>query len=595
MNLPSYEIFSRFLRTPNVFLYLISKKIDVETVFLISLYCGAVWGFLRAVALRPLDVPYIFLSRDSFPSNSYAVEWATNSWSLIHQIGYLGYSLGLGHGQMSAAISAAAGAAMVAGLALLLYSISKNGLLAVLLAPLIARDGFFSIFESDYPTQYIGSEHLSWLGSSFAILTLGVAAVGYFRSTGFLAVLTTCIHLILGLWTVIIVAFIAAFLLLKERREKCSAILRGLSLGTLFLFGSYLVDHFVFTTKSEFSADDHAFLIWSQFWGHHRNIDFKILPIISAFICGAMMLWLHVLKETQGLYHGSSITLALSFAVVLSPLPYIISHSDLGAASEIMVRAIPGRFMMFNVFFVQVFFIGTLFRFSFRRMCQNRSASFALITLLMYSFVLGLYIEVRNHEIMLFWIFVFVILLVSAARFTQRPRPRSRLFVRATNVVIAVAFFAGTVSLTALSYIGFERAASYGDTNECRDVELKGLVLVASYRQFAISQRLCALPALIDPTATNSLPYIPWAASEMRRIISIAYGVSFENPPVATRYRGAIVKSAFKQVWEARTAAEWVHVANEFGVDAVMVPPDWVLALKQPIAEGDSYKLYSLR
>jgi len=594
----SYQRFLRTVRAINCFIYLISKKIRVETIIPISCYCGAVIGLFRARELRSLDVSYIFFSRDAFPPNSYAVEWATNSWSLIHQIGYLGFSLGFDHRHMSLTISAVTGAAMVVGFALLIYSISRNGLVAILAAPLIAGHGMMGVFDADYEAQLIGSEHLSWQGSTFVILTLGVASVGFFRSAGFLAMLTTCIHLILGTWSVMLLGFLMAVLIIQKRFDSTFAILKGLSIGALLLVASYLVDKSLFTTESEFPADDHAFSVWSELWGIHRVWEFDILAIILAYIFGAILLWFIKFESRRNGNYDYTAALILFFPLVVSPLLYIAGHRDLGALSAILTQVIPGRFMMFNTFFVQILFAGILCRFNIFGIRRNK-IGYLFLYVLMYLFLFYLAGDL-SHVLL---VAVIAVIAIAIVKNTEKSKiwhkSSAGRYSHATISTVAVVSLAGAILVAAYSatYSGVvsKRMMPIDHAAECKDVTVEGLVLAATYRQYVISQRRCALPALIDPWATNSLPYIPWAASEMRRIISVAYGVSLENPPVVTRNQGIIVESAFRQAWETRSAAEWVRIANEFGVGAVMVPPDWLLQLGAPIADGASFKLYSVR
>jgi hypothetical protein len=592
----SYARLLRRLRTINCFFYVVSKKLNIDIIILASCYSGAALGFFNAVGLRSLDVSYILFSRDAFPPNSFALEWATNSWSLIHQLGYLGFSLGFDHAQISLAVSAVTGAALVTGLALLIYAISGNGLIAIAAAPIIGTFRFFKIFYSDYGTQYIGSEHLSLQGSAFVILTLGVASAGFFRFAGVLTMVTACIHLLFGIWSTILVILLATLLLFQKKLGSVLEILKGMSIGAFFIFISYLVQKFFFSTSSVFVADDRAFLIWSRLWGHHRNIQFDIPSIISAYICGTLILIYMMLERSRNRYFNYNTFFVLFFSIVASPLFYIAGHSDLGTISEALIQIVPGRFMIFNVFFVLVFFIGVSFRSSFRKMGKNRFVHLSLLLILFFVLIIYFTDVLHSREVTPL-VFVSLALAILIAVFIYIAKSNKWLgpSYRDANFVIATIFLTGTILFSVSTGIGSELIASRENGAECKGIAIDGLVLVATYEQYIISQRRCDLPALIDPSATNSLPYIPWAAREMRRIISIAYGVSFENPPLATRNRGTIEAVAFKQIWEGRTAAEWVRVANEFGVGAVMVPPDWSLALGPPIAKGRSYKLYTVR
>lgn len=602
----SYQRVLRHARAINYLGYRIPKKINTRIIILVSGYFGAIIGLVDAREFRALDVSYIFFSRDAFPPNSYSVEWATNSWSLIHQIGYLGFSSGFDHRQMSLAISAVTGAAMVIGLALLIYSITRNGLVAILAAPLFARFPVTRLFEADYHALYIGSEHLGWLGSSFALLTLGVASAGLFRSAGFIAMLGAAIHLIFGAWSAVILGCLMAALFFQKRFDNVFAILKGLSAGALLLIASYLVDQFFIVTKSEFPADDTALPVWSEKWEYHRNVGFDIPAIVLACVFAAIALWFIRIERRRVGNYDYTAALILFFPFVVSPLLYIAGHADLAALSEILVRVIPGRFMSLNTFFALIVIVWFVFRFEFfgirgRYFLQSGLIillCFALTALLCFALTVLLVSFLPLYAIpvvVAYTAAMAVYLRKSNSPQAARIKSWARPFFHALSSATAVFVFAGAILLAAYSGAGSARMPSIDDGAECKDIAVEGLVLVASFGQYIISERRCALPALLDPWSANSLPYVPWAAGEMRRIISVGYGVDFENPPAATRATGAIREDAFRQVWEARNGAEWARVADAFGLGAVMVPSDWSLDLGPPIAEGEKFKLYSVR
>jgi hypothetical protein len=100
-------------------------------------------------------------------------------------------------------------------------------------------------------------------------------------------------------------------------------------------------------------------------------------------------------------------------------------------------------------------------------------------------------------------------------------------------------------------------------------------------------------PVTIETAQMDQIHYAPGLALGFHRVLRAAYGIDFAVlPPDGRRNRMLYVfEDDVRQLWEARTAADWAAVGREFGFTAVWVRSGWRLEL-DPLADDGRFAVF---
>ncbi len=100
-------------------------------------------------------------------------------------------------------------------------------------------------------------------------------------------------------------------------------------------------------------------------------------------------------------------------------------------------------------------------------------------------------------------------------------------------------------------------------------------------------------PVLLGPL--NQLPYVPESAPAMNNILQRLHNDDLLKPRPSDYVPepGGIVRSASRDLWQARSPAAWRALAEEFGFTQVVVRPDWQLQLSL-VAQSNLWALYAV-
>ena len=118
-----------------------------------------------------------------------------------------------------------------------------------------------------------------------------------------------------------------------------------------------------------------------------------------------------------------------------------------------------------------------------------------------------------------------------------------------------------------------------------------GLLLTASNIHLAQSEDRRGV--LVDGGAIDGLAHVPEAVP-LPSASPEVYGIDLLAPPFPPRSAvGALPIETGKQLWEARSAADWAIVGDRFGVTDVLTFADWRLHLPE-VARADGFVLYAI-
>ena len=552
------------------------KPLDLNDLTLVLMLIGGVLGWLfNDYGLRPLDVSSMIYLRSSFVEGDIGLEWLRHSWSLIHQLGYFGMLIGLDHATLSLIISMLTAMAMVMGIGFLLYGLSGSTLFAILMAPVFSLGNFLPFMYTNYYPQMIGSVHLSWMGMSMALLTIGLAGVGRVRLSGLCAGIAMATHILFGLWAASLLCLYFITVFLKGDRACVKPALQGLTGGILFVMVCYAFQNLAFNPVHLHGTYPDLFATYLSKWDHHRALETNYKAIVGSFAITASVLIYHRVLRLQSFKTFSAISVMCIGSIVVSTLVYGIGEFGTGSLRDMLNSVISGRFMALNAFLASLLIAAALYAwFSGDR--KLHPVWLQLLVLAGLFFVLnrnGLYLRLLSMEGE-FVYFVYIAgamgLVLARLIYVLAPKciylSRSMISVCAMFALVGFAVVFGLRGITA---------------HDCSDIKVLRPVLVDDFRTYKIIQRDCNLPVLVDPSSFDVIPYIPWAVQNLSDILTYGYGVNFSSPPQGMLSTGSVEKKYFVETWKARNLKDWIEVKNKLNINVIATRPD--LPLQLPI------------
>ena len=138
-----------------------------------------------------------------YPPDNVFYIYHTRLWTVLHQLLALGLRAGVSELTLSLIVSGVQGMLTFQALALFVYALSRDILLAVGAAAMI----FFTRsaeYGTVYPLFLLGTEHTyGVVGLSTGVLAVAMLGTGWYRAGALLLGMAPCIHPALGSWTVL--------------------------------------------------------------------------------------------------------------------------------------------------------------------------------------------------------------------------------------------------------------------------------------------------------------------------------------------------------------------------------------------------------
>ena len=137
----------------------------------------------------------------TYPPDNIFYIYHTRLWTALHQILAVALGAGVSEITLSLVVSGVQGMLTFQALALFVYALSRDVLLAVGAAALIffTRSAEYGVV---YPLFLLGTEHTyGVIGLSTGVLIVGLLGAGWYRTGAFFLGIAPCIHPALGSWT----------------------------------------------------------------------------------------------------------------------------------------------------------------------------------------------------------------------------------------------------------------------------------------------------------------------------------------------------------------------------------------------------------
>ena len=544
----------------------------------------------------------------------------TTLWTIVHQICAIFLLLGVSERMLSLLLSGFLGMLSFQALALCVFALSQNKILAIV-SPVFIYFIRAVDFGVIYPVWLMGQPHTyGILGRSWSLLIIGLLGCGQYKLGGLLLGLAPAIHPSLGafIWLVVLSSFVWDF---HNLREVFRASIKYVVLGCCITLIS-AVFHFLVTYDAPSVAPEVAsryITTFIKFWDFHRQpVYFRsigVYLVLSSLIIS--FLWLKFFKQDlpdHSLFllraFVSSAVLGLGFALISLLPPEIVPTSFL-----IMM---PARYLNVNILGFMAILIGLLGHYT-----NNLGIQFIfsiLVVLPVVSRIIPLALRLTadyitptfiNNLLRSVWSgqvhreVVWITMLVVSLAFIMLKSILTRRYI--LNFIREIILFSVGITFVIVGTMTYLQWKNKIDgpqewmTNNLRDwtndplfaeVYARPGILLTCSDMYLIQLRT-RRPVLLEGGALDNLAYAPGAGLEMDRILREVYGVDFFHPPEEARYKAAVPVQYTKRIWESRPLEQWYEISKRFEVNDVLTYADWKLQLPKVVGNG-SFVLYHI-
>ena len=537
-----------------------------------------------------------------YPPDNIFYIYHTRLWTALHQILALALRAGVSEVTLSLVVSGVQGMLTFQALALFVYALSRDVLLAVGAAALV----FFTRsaeYGTVYPLFLLGTEHTyGVVGLSTGVLAVAILGTGWFRTGALLLGIAPSIHPALGSWTVLVVfaAVLSDFRTLRvDLRPAVPWFLAGCGITFASLIIQVSMAPAIPAGMVRLSPDDLSTFV--RLWDGHRSavniLHNGVLLNVAALIVASA--WLSVAARPSGASVGETnttdgsrlllrITAAGSLlALAMIPLSWIPPERLPSALLVLM----PGRYLNFAAMTFVALLIGLL---------ASRRQLWCLIVLLLLTCgllagdhsMLWEFLEhhhgvhYQSHVRPLHIVWMATAALLAGTWWEQRPGARSAPHsshllhpLRLSHLFILTL----VVLMTLHQHVELSGAHFNDRTNDVFFADIArghGVLLVAG--DLHLVQLRTRRPVLLDTGALDTVMYSLETGAAMQRMLREIYGLDLLHPPADAVGAGRIPALSHRDTWEGYTADQWRSLRRDFGVTQVLAYADWTLQL--PVA-----------
>jgi hypothetical protein len=549
-------------------------------------------------------------------------------WTILHQICALLLLSGVSEIALSKILSGLIGMVSLQALALIVYALGRDTLLAIGAAFLIAftRTAEYGV---NYPIYLMGTSHTyGALGLSMVALISGFAGAGWYRTGAFLLGVAPAVHPSIGAWFVLSVAVAAVWHFRRTAAEVVPA-LKFLVAGGGVTALSLLV-HLVQSWDIPAIDPDIAgkyLASFVAFWDAHRqpaNPSADGTKLTMGTLALAVV-WLKLSPDLSRsatfLLRLITITASLGLALVL------VSFFPPAAVPSTLLILMPGRFLNLNALIgvaVLLGLIGALGT-SGRRIWSGLLALYLSFGLFISNrsllwewprgsdegalrFILQA-VDMRRptRPLQILLAVLVTLTVVTAVSWWRAHRVRSvgrtptaPVFSAHMHVPGALARGATLLTLACAAALFWYwpprpvNALFLDRTNSpmfARAAATRGLLLTGGDVQLV--QLRTRRPVLVDGGGLDGLPYALESGPALEQILRDVYGIDLFNPPEEARRKGAIPNEFNRETWQGFSRERWQQIRLRYHVTQVLADSRWALALPV-VAYGAGLTLYEI-
>ena len=523
-------------------------------------------------------------------------------WTILHQVSALLLRAGVSEITLSVVMSGVMGMVTFQALAMAVYALSRDGVLAITSVIVIIISNTANIGVA-YPIALLGTSHTyGMLGLSLVVLVGALLGAGEYGMGLFLLGVAPAVHPSMGVW----LALIAAVCFALDPRHTRSVVAKswryfaaGCAVSAVSLAVHLAMSDGIPPVPADVSARYLA--AFTSFWdGHRQPVAIDHMGVRLNF--GALVLASIGLAVSPAKFLMRFIAVSAVVGITVVFVSWI-PPDRLPAPLLILM---PARILNVNAMLFTAMVIGLIG--GLRGAAWTGWATVVLAAVLLggrHSMVWE-FLQQRGVDIPppgldpIGALVVAAVLFVVVALFLRwRSRAvshagaaRPAIVISAVHVVLTSAVVwvaAGPVrALDEHSTILRDRTNDLLFRTVARG---KGLLLTGG--DLHLIQLRTRRPVLLEGGGLDGLAYSLEAAPAMDRILKDVYGVDLFNPPEEARFRGTVPPEFNRRVWQGYSPDRWREIKAAYNVTQVLVPSDWALEL--PItAQSRRYLLYDI-
>ena len=563
--------------------------------FLICLAIGtALWSLKGGALLYPIDASIsLYLSSLFDYQYSLVLDWARNSWSIVHQIGSILINVGISYEYITSIFSFLSSVSLFLGVGLILRSLRVNLILLFPLAILISLFKTLPSLSGDYLFEGIGTKHLSHFSLALILLSFGLALARKQFSSAFIGALTVSVHPFFG-------AFFIPFILIMNmqlnwnNKQDILKILTGGALGFFISLCSFFLFMFSRIHSADVHVDEEAINSYLKYWDAHRNASISYKAILLSLLFPLLFIFLS--SRQKSLQNEGRIAIRLfSYVIIISTILSLIPLFFNGPISKVLELITPGRFMTLNglfIFFSISYFLCTYF--SLSKLGSTSTKQLLFFNLIFLAFIAFnndylpfLHEQTSRNLITLFLVLLFPSCICALQYYVNKYKCHAGVSLMKKNIAIFMVMFIFSIFSFNLLII---------NPLTCNlDKTIKQPVLIASRNELYML-RSCIFPIVLDTENLDVIPYLPHKSDELEKIISIGYGINYFDPPSKLRFTAKLNDNKtfiYRKIWEDRSSKDWSKVKAELNISLIATPPDWNLNLNK-IVDYPNISIYEI-
>ena len=517
----------------------------------------------------------------TYPPDNIFYIYHRRLWTAMPQVLAVALRSGVSEITLSLIVSGVQGMLTFQALALFVYALSRDVLVAVGAAALI----FFTRAADHgtiYPLFLLGTQHTyGVIGLSTGVLVMALLGAGWHRTGAFLLGVAPCIHPALGSWTGLVVglAVLSDFRRLRiELRPALPWFLAGCGVTITSLLIHVSFSPAAPPGMTRLPPEDLSTFI--RMWdGHRAAVDIwgnGVRLNAASFIVATVWLMVGTSSGSSRLLLRIAAASAL-MALVMIPISWIPPERMPTALLVLM----PGRYLNVGAMTFVAMLIGLL---ASRRELWSRLVLLVLSCGLLlgnHSMLWG-FLE-HHHDVrydisframQIVWLSTAALLAGGAWTRSHPLHPLHPL--RLSHLVVL-----GLVVLMTLHQREERSGAHFADrTNDVffADVAARPGVLLLAGDLYLVQLRT-RRPVLLDAGAVDTVMYSLETGAAMQRMLRDIYGLDLAHPPPDAVGAGRIPAQSHQKTWESYSPEKWREIRREFGVTQVLAYAHWTLQL----------------
>jgi hypothetical protein len=545
-----------------------------------------------------------------YPPGNPLYVYHTKLWTVLHQIGAVLLLLDVSERQLSLLLSGLLGMISLQALAMIVYALSADALLAIG-APFVIFLSRAAENGASYPIALMGTDHTyGAMALSLSVLTIGLLGSGCARAGGLLLGIVPAVHASMGAWLWLTVGIAAAWNG-RDTRAHWRPAFKYFAIGAVLTVASLAVQlAFIYDVPAVDSDEARRYLsAFTAFWdGHRRPVS---LTSNGVLLNGATLMlgciWLYRFADDL----SPPGILAVRILVVSAVLAFgsvAVSYIPPERLPVSLLTLMPTRLLNINAMVFPACLFGLI--------GSSRSRPWSAMLLAFYAAGLLL---VRDS---MFWstgepsalagvrtyllplnLMAAVAVLVSLARRFASTNPyvvsglsRTPQGAGRTGAAAVRGAMLAVLAIALVRTLGMKSTTVLLDRTNQTFFAFIGQSdgLLATAGDYHLIQLMTRRPVLLNSGALDTMSYAPESAPAMYRALKDVYNIDLLHPPAdVAPGLGAIPHTFNRPVWDSFSADKWREIRKQYNVTQVLAETTYQLNL--PVAaQFRSFKLYNI-